>query len=277
MTLWEVVSGRNRGRLEHHLEKAEELAFSPDGRFLAVGGYGRVELWDLARNVEVKRLDGFDGLADSLAFSPDQRRFAVGGWFNTVLIYDMGALVGQAAATGKPTDEEKQGLWQDLTGRDGARAYRATLRWMASPDAATGFLAARIKPPADPDGAKIARLIADLDNDSFDVRENAGKELIQFGEKAETALGRILEGGTPSPEVRSRAEKLLGQLNPMGLPAPPSSELIALRVLEILANCRTPEAEKAIQELAAGPADLPLTRQAKAALERPAKRTASPP
>jgi hypothetical protein len=48
--LWDVATGRLLARLEGHAGKVQRLAYAPDGRRLASGGYNRtVRLWDVAR------------------------------------------------------------------------------------------------------------------------------------------------------------------------------------------------------------------------------------
>jgi len=57
------------------------LAFSPDGKSLAVAGYGEVVLWDLEKGQLAKRL-GSGKLGDvvgAVAFLPDGKSLAVGG------------------------------------------------------------------------------------------------------------------------------------------------------------------------------------------------------
>jgi WD40 repeat protein len=57
-----------------------EMAFSPDGRLLAVAtGDGRVPLWDPASAENLRTVSGAGGSAYALAFSPDGRLLAVGG------------------------------------------------------------------------------------------------------------------------------------------------------------------------------------------------------
>jgi hypothetical protein len=53
----------------------------------------------------------------------------------------------------------------------------------------------------------------------------------------------------------------------------PSRELIRLRAVEVLEANATPEARAVLAELAAGPAADALTREAKASLQRLARRT----
>jgi WD40 repeat protein len=80
LQVWEVASGR----LLHTLPGAKSwntaLAFSPDNRLLADGGFGEVRLWDVARGKEVRRMQEADGTIWSLAFSPAGDRLAAAAW-----------------------------------------------------------------------------------------------------------------------------------------------------------------------------------------------------
>jgi len=55
------------------------VAFSPDGRWLASGSYGRVTVWDLATAKPVTFLTNLLGAVNDLRFSPDGKLLAVAG------------------------------------------------------------------------------------------------------------------------------------------------------------------------------------------------------
>jgi WD40 repeat protein len=72
--------------------KGAILAFSPDGRLLAVGGMGRgkdVELWELSSGKLRKRLSGHVAMVTALAFSADGRWLASGSEDTTALVWDL--------------------------------------------------------------------------------------------------------------------------------------------------------------------------------------------
>jgi WD40 repeat protein len=278
VTLLEIASGRERIRLNDTdwTDWVRALAFSPDGKLLAVGGPDVVRLFHLVSGRAVGRLDAYRGEVDSLAFSPDGKWLAVGGHANTALVCDVAALTtGQMPEVGKLTAKELDALYDDLKSADGAKAYVAVTRLAASGKESTPFLKERLKGEPGPDEQRIARLIADLDDDSFDVRERASAALERLGTKAEAALRQAL-AETKSAEVRRRAELVLAKFKPPASPLP-SEELVRLRMLEALARSGTPEAREFIKELAKGDPEARLTQEAKAALRRWDRRESAAP
>jgi hypothetical protein len=133
---------------------------------------------------------------------------------------------------------------------------------------AVPFLRERLRPVPVPDRESIVRLEKDLDSDQFPVRQKAVQELERLEEAARPALRETL-AGKPSPEVRRRAEELLDRLDG---PVPPPGQLRLLRVVEVLEQIDAGEAREVLRELARGDPEARLTQEAKASLERLARR-----
>ena len=106
----------------------------------------------------------------------------------------------------------------------------------------------------------------------FQARQKATQELKQLGELAEPALREALRRKL-SLEAQTSVEKLLEDARAVGL----SERLRDLRAVEILERIDTPQARQALQTLAAGAPAAQLTREAKAALERLARRSMAKP
>jgi hypothetical protein len=99
------------------------------------------------------------------------------------------------------------------------------------------------------------------------------KELAGEEELAAPALRKVLEG-KPSLEVRKRVESLLDALKE---PVTSSEKLRLLRAVETLERADSPEARALLERLAQGTPEARLTREAKAALQRLARRPVSEP
>src|SRR5262249_4591690 len=156
------------------------------------------------------------------------------------------------------TAAELDGLWKDLAGDDAAKAYQAAWALDAAPEQAAKLLRERATAAPKVDAARVAKLIAALDDDEYDTREAASKELAALGKSVEDALRAGRKKGA-SPEARYRIDVLLEQfVKGTG----PSEERAKLRAVEVLERLGTKEAREALAELAKGPADAELTREA---------------
>jgi WD40 repeat protein len=65
------------------------VAFSPDGKTLALAGKGKVKLWDVGSRKELATLEGHAGNVYCVAFSPDGKLLASGGGDHTVRLWHM--------------------------------------------------------------------------------------------------------------------------------------------------------------------------------------------
>jgi hypothetical protein len=151
-------------------------------------------------------------------------------------------------------------LWVVLAGVDAGRAYQAVRALAAAPESVR-LIEDRLRPVPAVDAARLRALIADLDSEEFPVREEATAELRRLAEQAAPALRDALRG-SPSAEVRRRAEGLLARLNSG------EDERVTARALEVLEELATPEAVCLLEALARGAPAARQTREAKAVLRR---------
>ena len=103
MHLWDVQTGKEIRQLEGHTYSVMSVSFSPDGRWIASGGWDEtVRLWDIETGKEIRRLEryidvhrkarppdcAYNDVANSVAFSPDSRLIVSNGIPGIVLLWD---------------------------------------------------------------------------------------------------------------------------------------------------------------------------------------------
>jgi hypothetical protein len=256
----------------------DALALSPDHRTAASvhavfrGDLG-VYLWEVATGKERRRFTGHRDVIPTLIFSPDGRHLVSTSADTTALVWDITGPSPNGSLPAAPLARaETETLWADLGGDDAARAFQAVCALIHRPAQAIALLSERLTPAAVADPAEVRRLLAELGNDRFAVREKAAHRLAQLGTQAEAALRQALEEGPPL-EVRRRMKELLEKLDE---PVSGPGRLRELRGVEVLEYIRSPEARQVLNRLANGAPAAHLTREARAALERMARLAARP-
>jgi RNA polymerase sigma factor (sigma-70 family) len=157
--------------------------------------------------------------------------------------------------------EKLEALWADLASDEQAKAWRAAFALAAAPKDATALFQARLKPMTI-DAERVAKLIRDMDDDNFDVREAAYTELKTAGELVVPQLRKALEN-KPTAEVRRRIDEILSQVK-----SPSPSTVRNARAVAVLEALGGDDAKKLLEATAKGQADALPTRAAQNALER---------
>ena len=279
--LWEAASGKEIGTLcDKHSNCLTSIAFSPDGRMVAAGSLGRpsdgiageLVLWDLASGKEIAARADHRGWLLAVAFSPDGRRLISGAYDTTALVWDVPTLArGARPAAVRVAPKEIDSLWTDLTGADAARAWQAVWKLAANPKQALPLLRRHLRPVPAPAAARIATLLADLDSKQFSQRARAARELEMAGAAAAPILRKTLKG-QPTLETRRRLEQILERWE-----GATPAHLIAVRATTILEQAGSADARQLLDALAGGAPAAHLTREARASLQRLAKRATAGP
>lgn len=252
--LLDAVTGFEIAQISHRVRDCSRgVAFSPDGQWLRLSDERGHHLLDVVTGKELWSLPEAKG---PVAFTPDSKALVAGEESCTALVWDLTGLVPLDEPLEAQPQAALQALATDLASSNGLRAYWAFRRLRAEPRVAIPLIRT-----ARAEDERIGRLIRDLDDDKFLVRQRATQELAGLGTRAAAALFKTLEE-QPSLELRQRVERLLVGLNG------PAAERRVRWAVKLVEMAGTREAYQILQELADGATDAPTTKEAKAALQR---------
>lgn len=256
----EVASGQSRIQFAQ-TRQLDPLAISPDGRFLAgYGGGASTRIYSTLSGKLIAEFPADHSNVTAVAFSPDSRLLATGRYDGTILLWKVPESDELPARVSK---DEALTYWKELAS-DAARANRALAGLAAAPAQAVPLIKERF--PTEwkkPDAKRLMQRIAELDDDSFKVREKAARELAEAGVDAAGALRQALRNH-PSAEAKRRIEELLDRLNKGGAP----ERLRALRAIEVLERIGSPQAKDVLRQLAGQSLPADLREEVQASLRR---------
>jgi hypothetical protein len=268
VSLLESVTGRPFATLERKFGEGDvrAIAFSPDNQVIAAGSAGPepvVRTWSVDARQELASYFGHRGDVSTVAFAPDGKTVASGGSDPTVFLW---------AVPPRPAPAKLMAVadaWEALDSLDGRAAYRATGSLTADPTAAVATIRSGFAGQAEAK-TRVKRWVTELDHDEFRVREAARRNLIKAGLRSAVAINDPARKKL-GPEGEERIRQVLDELDQQGLRVPESGlygePLRLVRAVRVLEMIGTKEARAALEEMARGPADDRVTKEAKAALE----------
>jgi hypothetical protein len=124
------------------------------------------------------------------------------------------------------------------------------------------FLKARLRPDPPADVNRLERLVAQLEDESFQTREKAQRELEDVGDLASGILKKTL-AARPSPELRRRIERILDRSK-----AASPEKRQCLRAIDVLEQLASPDAKDLLRTLSEGAPGTRITVAAREALDR---------
>jgi hypothetical protein len=209
------------------------------------------------------------GMRATSHLTPNGRRLLTPESDGTFLVWDLSPAFAITAATPANVETEQiAGWWGDLAKANPAMAYAAIWKLTDAPADAVAFFQKQMKPAVDADFDKVRKLIKELDDDRFEVRETASKALEKMGAGIQPAVRQALEG-RPSPEVWRRLEALIQ--TPASVSQTPEL-LRRMRAIGVLECIGSQDARQLLTTLSTGVPHAPETQAAKSALERLAQK-----
>lgn len=129
--LWDRDSGTEIHKLSKHIGPVSSLAFSPDGRHLAVGDAVTTRLWNVDTGQEERRLEEKTNYVLCVAYSPDGKHLATASAAKELHLFN------NQAPPKDPPGEYKVRLWEADSGKQVRefQGHTAAVRSLAfSPD-----------------------------------------------------------------------------------------------------------------------------------------------
>jgi len=266
--IWDAATYQLKRELQGQLQ-AYGLAYSPKGERIAVVGFANQLRFYDPQGQPAGELACACRDMRAVAFSPDGARLASGAsgpTDNSVLVWDVSQVTAVATLAAEKIDAAAlEQLWKELADKDARIAHQAIGSLRQVPDKALPLLTERLEPILGAtDTEEILKLIKQLDDDKFALREGATNQLRKLRPAADALLQKTLAEG-PSAEARARIKTILGSPLPTNT-VDPAEQLRAQRIVYLLKLTGTKAAKALLERISTNFPDQQVSRQAVAAL-----------
>jgi WD40 repeat protein len=195
--IWDVAAAREPRSFSAHRGSVYSVCFDPAGKRLISAGNREARLWDAGTGKSLREWPASYNRVASAVFTPDGQAALTAAWDGARLLDTRTG--SQLARFG--------GL-----GLDGVLLHPETYclaLW--STDRRIALYDLDLRPPDGPARKRIAELLAQLDDDDYEVRERASRAVVSLGWIAAGALEKAARE-SKSAEVRLRARLALWSL-----------------------------------------------------------------
>ena len=174
VSLWNVAAAKALLTFSSGVPHAT-VAFSPDGRMLAIAGsdHREIKFWEAGSSKSFLAFSTESSGVLSISFSPDGRKLASGNLDATGLIWDVVPLV-RTVNREKP-DSSKD--WRDLLAEGGPDVYRTMKEMASDSNLILPFLREQlVNPKLRTD--EVMKMVEALDSDNAETREKAERAVL---------------------------------------------------------------------------------------------------
>jgi hypothetical protein len=266
ITLWDMTTGEHAWTFTHEKLHVGQAAFSPDGRYVAVGFLNDpdVRLYRIADNKQVADFRGHTKGVACIAFSPDGTMIASGSLDKTAIVWNVKE--GLLAAADQPkADKDYAKCWDILRDGKPLEANEAVASLATGKDSSVKWLEGKLSPVRKPDADKVKKWLAQLNDDEPLKRDDASRELAALGPLVEEDVKKVL-ADKPDAEVKRRLEEIMRNMRSLWVSD--RDTVRAIRSVYVLERIGSERAMVLLKKLAEGEPAARLTREAKISLER---------
>ncbi len=255
VSVWDVHSGRRLMYREQAERHTHAISPAADHRSMLIGDdHGTLTLVETATGGD-RAVFQHRGVVLSANFSTDGTKVVSTSAEAPVYVWN---LLGD---TSRWDAAKVDTIWAALSSPDAKAAFAAIRELRMNPNEAVAFLAARMKLPAVPTNAAVAKLLKGLDAFDFKERERSQRELANIADMIRPKLAAARKEA--SEEVRPRLDQALKSIEDHT-----PERLRQSRACEILEGIATREAVRVLKTWAAGAEGARLTEEARDSLTR---------